>query len=125
MFFPINVPSFGPSFEIPIGLFKKCARRNLHIIEDSDIQFVKWTLAQSTYLIARVLLSLAKKATCRIMTVKGSLWKVFLAILAQCYAQTPPGFTPSCSMNLGVAYPGGMVVHPGDFFRASGTVVTD
>ncbi|KAL6715292.1 hypothetical protein ACLMJK_007557 [Lecanora helva] len=41
------------------------------------------------------------------------------SLLALVKGQTPPGFTPSCSMNLAVIYAEGMSVQPGSFFQAT------
>ena len=48
------------------------------------------------------------------------LWAVMATLLAWVIAQTPPGFTPRCSKNLGVTYKNGLAIHPGSLFQTSG-----
>ena len=45
------------------------------------------------------------------------LWAVLVAFVI---AQTPPGFTPSCSGNLGVTFLDGVSVRAGSLFLGSG-----
>ena len=50
------------------------------------------------------------------------LWAVLATflLLAFAIAQTPPGFTPSCSGNLGVTFQDGMAIRAGSMFQGSG-----